>query len=302
MTRALLVSPEASSAILSAQKKLPQRTCPTNTCLLNTCRQAHRTQNRKKHSLCVLCVLCGKVLWGWLLASPLLLHAQSLTGDEILQRVDRNMFSENRIITSRMVIHGRRGDRTVESRSWQRGTNEAFTEFLAPAREKGTKMLKLEDRLWTYSPSTDRTILISGHMLRQSIMGSDLSYEDMMEDPHLPNIYSAAIAGEETVIGRTCWVLELKAKREDIAYDSRKAWVDKERYIVLKEHLFAKSGTLLKTLEVSEVRQVQDRWVGTSALYKDALKEGEGTEFHIDSVVFDTSIPAHYFTKAALRR
>ena len=87
---------------------------------------------------------------------------QGPSGDEILAKVDRNMFSEQKIAVSRMIIHGRRETRTVESKSWQRGTNESYTEFLAPAREKGTKMLKLKDMLWEYSPSTDRTIMISG--------------------------------------------------------------------------------------------------------------------------------------------
>jgi len=136
---------------------------------------------------------------------------QGQSGDEILKKVDQNMFSEKKILTSRMIIHGRRETRTVESKSWQRGTNESFTEFLAPAREKGTKMLKLKDMLWEYSPSTDRTIMISGHMLRQSVMGSDLSYEDMMEDPHLPNLYAAAVASSEVVNGRECWLLNLNA-------------------------------------------------------------------------------------------
>ncbi|MGD0591469.1 MAG: outer membrane lipoprotein-sorting protein [Bacteroidota bacterium] len=227
---------------------------------------------------------------------------QTPSGDEILKKVDQNMFSENKILTSRMVIHGERGSRTIEAKSWQRGTKEAFTEFLAPAREKGTKMLKLQDMLWTYSPSTDRTILISGHMLRQSMMGSDLSYEDMMEDPHLPNLYTAKISSEETVNGRPCWVLDLTAKKEDIAYESRKAWVDKARYVILKENLCAKSGKLLKTIDVREVMEVQNRWIAKSVLYKDVLKDGEGTEFFVDSIVLDASIPDYLFSKAALKK
>ena len=151
-----------------------------------------------------------------------------------------------------MIIHGRRGSRTVEAKSWQKGVDDSFTEYLAPAREKGTKMLKLGDQLWTYTPSTDRTILISGHMLRQSVMGSDLSYEDMMEDPLLQNLYNAEIVGEDTVLNRPVWVLELKSKKEDIAYDSRKLWVDKERFIPLKEELYAKSGKLLKDVDRSQ--------------------------------------------------
>ncbi len=233
---------------------------------------------------------------------PCALTAQTPTGDDILRRVDENMFSRTRIVTSRMVIHGRRDMRTVESKSWQRGTNESYTEFLAPARERGTKMLKLKDMLWEYSPSTDRTIMISGHLLRQSVMGSDLSYEDMMDDPHLPHLYAATIVRQETIAGRACWVLDLTATQEDIAYDHRRLWVDKARDVVLKEHLYAKSGTLLKTVDVREVRKVQDHWMATSVLYKDVLKEGEGTEFLLDTITLDAPIPDYLLTKAALRR
>jgi outer membrane lipoprotein-sorting protein len=242
------------------------------------------------------------LIWPILFLPLIALRGQTLSGDEILVKVDQNMTSQNRILVSRMVVHGERGSRTMEVKSWQRGVSEAFSEFLAPAREKGTKMLKLKDMLWIYTPAADRTILISGHMLRQSLMGSDLSYEDMMEDPHLPNLYSAKIVSEETVNDRLCWVLDLSAKKEDIAYNSRKIWVDKERYILLKEYLYAKSGKLLKTLDVREVLQVQNRWIAKSVLYKDVFKEGEGTEFLIDSIVFDAVIPDYMFSKAVLKK
>jgi outer membrane lipoprotein-sorting protein len=108
-------------------------------------------------------------------------------------------------------------------------------------------MLKLEDQLWIYSPSTDRTIQISGHMLRQSMMGSDLSYEDMMDDRKITEIYDAAIIGKENIDGRETWVMELNARMSDVAYQKRKMWVDIERYVPLREELFARSGQLLET-------------------------------------------------------
>ncbi len=162
-------------------------------------------------------------------------------------------------------------------------------------------MLKLEDQLWTYIPSTDRTIKISGHMLRQSVMGLDLSYEDMMEDPELLNLYNANVIGEEIFLDRPCWILELTAKVEDISYASRKIWVDKERYVSLKEERFARSGKLLKVFEVKEVRQIQKRWVPSHMIFKDALKSGGGTEYKIETIEFNASIPEHVFTKASLR-
>jgi len=222
-------------------------------------------------------------------------------GEAILRRVDENMGSDNKITTSEMIIHGRRGSRSVKSKSWIRGRTQSFTEYLDPPREKGTKMLKLEDQLWTYTPSADRTILIAGHMLRQSIMGSDLSYEDMMEDPRLTNLYAATVGGEEDYERRPCWVLDLVSRGEEIAYFKRKIWVDKERYVVLREERFAKSGKLLKTTEVKSVERKGGRWVPTRVVFKDALKEGLGTEFILEAIEFNATIPDHVFTKASLR-
>lgn len=233
---------------------------------------------------------------------PAFIHPQTPSAEDIVKKVDENTVSDSKIIVSKMIIHGRRGERTVESKSWQRNISDSFTEYLSPARDKGTKMLKLGDQLWTYSPSTDRTILISGHMLRQSVMGSDLSYEDMMEDPLLQNMYNAEIAGEDTLLNRPVWELDLTAKTEDISYDKRKLWVDKERFIALKENLYAKSGKMLKTVEINEVMKVEGRWVAKNALFKDVLKEGKGTEMVIESIEFSEEIPDYIFSKAALRR
>jgi len=224
------------------------------------------------------------------------------SGDEIVRRVDANMFAESRIMTSQMIVHGERETRTIESKTWQRGTSDAYTEYLAPARERGTKMLKLCDELWTYDPGTDRTIMISGSMLRQSVMGSDLSYEDMMEDPRLERSYAAAVAGTEDVDGRRCWVVQLTAKVEGLAYETRRVWVDAERWVPLREDLYARSGRLLKTIRLGDVRQIEGRWVPMHAAYRDVMKTGGGTEFVIETIAFDAPLPAYLFSKAALRR
>jgi outer membrane lipoprotein-sorting protein len=235
------------------------------------------------------------------LLSSISLFAQYPSGKELLDRIDKNMSSENRIVTSKMIIHGTRTSRTIESTSWAVGDKQAYTEYLAPAREKGTKMLKLEDQLWIYSPSTDRTIQISGHMLRQSVMGSDLSYEDMMEDSKLIDNYDAAVIGEEVIGEQNCWILELQAKTSDVSYQIRKVWVDKDRYIPLKEELYAKSGKLLKKTELFDIQRIGNRWYPKRVVFKDMLKIGDGTEFIIESIQFDQEIPEHIFTKASLR-
>jgi outer membrane lipoprotein-sorting protein len=237
-----------------------------------------------------------------LILSICILQAFSQDATSILEKVDANMSSRNRIFESSMTILGKRGSRTIVSKSYAEGTKQSFTEYLSPASEKGTKMLKLDKQLWIYSPSTDRTIQISGHMLKQSVMGSDLSYEDMMDDRKLTAVYNAKITGEEMLGDRKTIVLELTAKVEDAAYYAQKIWVDAVRFVPLKQELFAKGGKLLKRMEMKDIRQIQGRWFPATIVYKDMLKQGEGTEFRMTSIKFDQEIPDYIFTKAALKK
>lgn len=231
------------------------------------------------------------------------LHAETLSGNEILDRIDHNYAVKTRISTATMVVKGRRGTRTIRSKTWGEGTEKAFTKYLSPPREKDTKMLKLGDELWIWSPSADRTIKIAGHMLRQSLMGSDVSYEDFMEDPKLSGSYDVTVTGEEEVDGRACYILELSVKEGvSVSYHLRKLWVDKLRYLPLKEELFAKSGKLLKMFTIKEVFQFKDRWYPKRMVFKDVLKKGDGTEVIIESIEFNVDIPEHIFTKASLRK
>ena len=95
------------------------------------------------------------------------------------------------------------------------------TVVLEPAREKGTKLLRKEDNLWLYMPRAERVQKISGHMLRQGMMGSDMSYEDMLEAADFEERYEAEVIGEEETAGRPCWKLEARARDESVSYPRR---------------------------------------------------------------------------------
>jgi len=221
--------------------------------------------------------------------------------NKILLDIDKNMSAETRIVESTMIVNGRRNSRTMTSISYSEGIKKSYTEYLSPAREKGTKMLKLDNEMWVFSPSTDRTIMISGHMLRQSIMGSDLSYEDMMDDRKMTDVYNATMSGKERYDDRDCYVLLLTAKVDDVAYPSQKMWVDIERMIPLKQELYAKSGQLLKRIVLSDVKRIDNRWFPMKMNYKDMLKDGDGTDYIITKIEFDKKIEPHVFSKASLR-
>jgi len=230
-------------------------------------------------------------------------QASDVTVSEIIAAMDKNLNAKSRVLTSKMVVHGRRTTRTIESKNWVVGIDLAFTEYLSPAREKGTKMLKLGDKLWTYSPQTDRVIQISGHMLRQSVMGSDMSYNDMMEDRPMEELYNATLEGSVMIDDRDHWIILLESKVKGLSYPKRRAWIDKEYLLPMKEELYAKSGKLLKTSTMDGIKKVQRRWFPSRFIYKDELKRNsKGTEWIIDEIAFDIDIPESRFSKALLRK
>ena len=233
----------------------------------------------------------------------LLGQPDNMSVQDIIKAMDNNLNAKSRVLTSRMIVHGRRSSRTIESRNWVIGTDQAFTEYLSPPREAGTKMLKLGDKLWTYSPQTDRVIQISGHMLRQSVMGSDMSYNDMMEDRPMEELYEATLEGSVMIDGRDHWIMVLEARVKGLSYPKRRAWIDKEYLLPTKEELYAKSGKLLKTSTMEGIKRVQGRWFPSRFVFKDELKRNsKGTEWVIDDIKFDVDIPDSRFSKSKLRK
>ena len=87
---------------------------------------------------------------------------------------------------------------------------------------------------------------------------------------------------------------------EGLAYQTRRAWVDAERFVPLREDLLAKSGRFLKTMQLSDVREVEGRWARMHAAYRDVMKTGGGTEFVIRTITFGAPLPGYLFSKAAL--
>lgn len=250
----------------------------------------------------------GKILAALFASCVLMLLASWPAGagendaQRLLTAVDDNLWSNTKTITGRLIIDNGRRERVLTWEVWMEGVERSFSHYLSPPREKGTKMLKIEDKLWLYTPRTDRKILIAGHLMRQSMFGSDLSYEDMMEDKKLSRAYRASLepctASEEA----PCAVLYLLALDEGTTYHSRRLWVDPEKKIVRRQELYAKSGKLLKTVDFLDYRPIGQRLFPKKMVFRDRLKENTKTTYVFDSIEFDVSIPEGTFSQLQLKR
>ncbi len=236
------------------------------------------------------------------LAFALPLNAAEPDAQKLLEAVDDNLWSNTKRIDGRLMIDNGRKERVLTWEHWMEGVDKAYTRYKSPAREKGTKMLKIEDKLWMYTPRTDRKLLIAGHLLRQSMMGSDLSYEDMMEDKKLSAAYKATFVKKEDLQKMECCVLLLVAHDKTTTYQTRKLWVNMEKEIVLKQELYAKGGKLLKQVEYFDYRELGERLFPRKMIFRDLLKENTKTTYMFDDIEFDVDIPKKYFSQSILKR
>jgi outer membrane lipoprotein-sorting protein len=238
-----------------------------------------------------------------LLASPALAEDPIPTAEQLLAAIDANMVFDTRTAVTKMTVQTKRRTRTFEMISYGRGADESAVEYRAPAREKGTRMLKKGDDLWLYLPSVDRTQKISGHMLRQGMMGSDVSYEDMMASAELSDMYTAKVTGEDTVDGRRCWTLELLAKDDTVTYPKRVSWLDAETLIPIKQELYALSGMLLKSWIMSDVKEFEGgRMFPTKMVIQDHLKTDSVTTLEFPEMKFGVDVEEEVFSMRWLER
>lgn len=226
---------------------------------------------------------------------------QELSGEEIIRRVDKNATYDKIEYYGKMTIKKGGKSRLKTMHVYAEGSDKAFIEFTNP-EDKRTKYLKLSNELWMYFPDAEDVIKISGHMLRESMMGSDFSYEDVMENEELIKRYSVRVLGNEVIKDRDCYVLELTAKDKKVTYARRKLWVDKERFVTLKIQLFALSGKLLKELVVEKVEKFGDRYFPTKLTMMNKLMKDSATVFEITGVNFSADIPEGTFSKRSLER
>jgi outer membrane lipoprotein-sorting protein len=221
--------------------------------------------------------------------------------EDVLARLDANLsFSSIRYV-GRMEITARGQTRVKTMRAVALGSEKAFVEFTNP-EDRGVRYLKLGKKLWMYFPKDQETVPIAGHLLKGGMMGSDLSYEDALESEDLLSKYSAKVLREEEEGGRKSLVLELVSTSANAPYDRILLWADEERWITLKEEMYAKSGKLLKTRVTLESKRIGQRWFPLRSEIASAIVKGSKTTLVMEEVELDPKIEDGQFTMAALTR
>jgi outer membrane lipoprotein-sorting protein len=94
----------------------------------------------------------------------------------------------------------------------------------------------------------------------------------------------------------------LISKVEEVAYQHRVLWVDKESFVPVKIELYAKSGKLMKEINIIGFQRIGDRNYPARIKMINKLRQNTYSEMVLEDIRLDVEIPPKIFTKAYLER
>ena len=173
--------------------------------------------------------------------------ASALDGVELLKKVDRNLEPESYESYRKLInIEPDGTKKEFVIYSVKKGKDQTATLFLSPASDKGRSTLRQGDNMWLYIPNVGKPVRITS---LQSVTGGVFNNADIMRLDYAVE-YDVQSVDEQGDL----YLLKLKAKTGDVAYDKLSMKVDKKLLLPTEIEAYASSGMLMKTLRFKDVK------------------------------------------------
>lgn len=161
--------------------------------------------------------------------------------EEILLKIDRNLTPES-FESYRKLINIEPDGKSREYTLFmvKKGKDKVASVFLSPASDKGRATLRLGDNMWLYIPDVGKPIRTTS---LQSVVGGVFNNADILRLDYQVeySVKELQQTGEE-------YVLDLRARSSNVAYDRLRMTVTKKTLFPSQIECFAASGLLIKTI------------------------------------------------------
>lgn len=182
--------------------------------------------------------------------------------------------------------------------------DNAFIEYTNP-QDFGTRYLKLSNDMWIYSPDAQDVLKLSGHLLRDSMMGSDVSYNDIMERSAYKDKYIPTTVSETNIDGTPLLLLVLMAKDDSVSYARQDLFVQQQGYLIRKIILYAKGRDkerAIKEFEMDNYKKINNVDVAMLMKARDLRKKNSQTTINYTEVTINPQLDVKMFTRSYLER
>ncbi len=196
-------------------------------------------------------------------------------------------------------------EETLQLQIKQRRTasaTEVVYQVLFPKERKGESVLlrKIGNRPASGSAFVPPDTLRAIEDVKASLLGSDLSYEDIVE-----NFFAwdrQAIVGAEDVDGVNCQILESKpGKGERSTYGSVRSWIDTRRIVPLRVEKYSSSGQLLRRIDTTRVVADAGHQIPANLTVR-GPRPGSSTELDGSRIRHDVTYTDADFTVEGIKR
>ncbi len=200
------------------------------------------------------------LLFGLLLSAPGVL---ALDAAELLAEVDRNLQPESYEMYRKLInIEPDGSKKEFVLYTVKKGRDQMAALFLAPPSENGRATLRLGDNMWLYIPNVGKPLRITS---LQSVVGGVFNNSDILRVD-----YAVEYDAEALEEGGSTYVLKLKAKGPNVAYDRLVMQVDKTHRVPVTIEAYAASGMLIKTLHYRDIKDFGDGVMRPAVLETDS--------------------------------
>ena len=226
-----------------------------------------------------------------------------LTALEIVQKSEDNLRGKSNKSELEIKIVRPTWERTMEAKSWAKGTEMSMILILSPARDKGTVFLKRDKEIWNYVPTVERNIKLPPSMMMQSWMGTDFNNDDLVRESSMVNDYTHKLLGEETIRGMACYKIEFIPKPEAaVVWGKIICYITKDYFLQVQVEFYDEDDVLINILEGFDIKTMDGRQLPSRMRMTPQDKEGHYTEMIYHSIDFDIDIDDSYFTTQNMKR
>ena len=212
--------------------------------------------------------------------------------------------AESTSTRSRMVIQAKDGttsERVIDqySKDGPKGARTVIV-FQSPATVKDTRFLTMEnkgaaDDRWIFLPGLGKIRRIAASDGSGNFMGTDFSYDDISSQSRGAEMDTHSILREEKLDNILCYVIQSVPKDTSYQYSKMIQWVDKDTVMMRKIELYDRKNTLVKTVDMSGIKEIQGRLTAT-VMKMTTHAAGTSTTITTEITKYDDPIPEKVFT------
>lgn len=180
----------------------------------------------------------------------LLLTAEPPTTKDVLAKYDAVMAPPTFKAVALMTAHRDDGTTRGYKMAILKGVDDKMRIwFQEPAAVRGQEMLRNGENFWVYMPNLKRALRLAS---RDNFQGGDFNNADVLRANYTRD-YDGVVKEDPKKPDQ--WLVELKAKTTESAYDSVKLWVTREPLgLPVHGEYFTSSGKMLRSADFSDVK------------------------------------------------